>query len=55
MSTAPLVKIKATTAAEICATFDLAPDARRLLRDGMRPGEFVAALIAKKQGAAGIS
>jgi hypothetical protein len=54
MSDRPLVKIQAATAAEICAHFDLEEKARPLLSDGMRPGEFVEALLAGKQYAAGI-
>lgn len=54
MSRVPLAKIQAATAAEICARFDLQPDVRRLLRDGMQPAEFVEALISNKQYVAGI-
>jgi len=54
MSNQPLVKIQATTAAEICAHFDLEEKARPLLSDGMRPREFVEALLVGKQYAAGI-
>lgn len=54
MSNGPLVKIPAATAAEICATFNLPSDARKLLQDGMEPGAFVDALLAKKQYVAAI-
>jgi hypothetical protein len=54
MSTAPMVKVKAATAAEICARFDVKDDARALLREGMTPREFVEALSAKKQYIAAI-
>jgi hypothetical protein len=50
----PLIKIKAVTAAEVCAHFDLVEEARPLLRKGMGPREFVEALVAHKQYAAGI-
>jgi hypothetical protein len=54
VSNAPLVKIQAVTAAEICAQFDLMKEARPLLRDGMGPREFVEALVNHKQYVAGI-
>jgi hypothetical protein len=54
MSDQPLVKIQAATAAEICAHFDLEEKARPLLSDGMRPREFVEALLVAKQYDAGI-
>jgi hypothetical protein len=50
----PLVRIKAVTAAEVCAHFDLEEEARPLLRQGMGPREFVQALVAHKQYAAAI-
>ncbi len=49
-----LAKIKAATAAEVCARFDLKKEPRQLLRDGMGPGEFVQTLLANKQYVAGI-
>jgi hypothetical protein len=49
-----LVKVAAVTAAEVCACFDLKPEARPLLRDGMGPKEFVAALLANQQYIAAI-
>jgi hypothetical protein len=49
-----LVKVAAVTAAEVCACFDLKPEARLLLRDGMGPKEFVAVLVANKQYIAAI-
>lgn len=54
MSNEPLVKIPAGTAAEICVRFDAKEEARRLLRDGMGPRDFVEALVAKKQYLNGI-
>jgi hypothetical protein len=50
----PLIKIKAATAAEVCAHFTLEKEPRALLRDGMAPREFLAALISGKQPLAGI-
>jgi hypothetical protein len=50
----PLVKIEAATAAEICARFLASKDACALLREGMAPGPFIEALVAKKQYIAGI-
>jgi hypothetical protein len=47
MNHAPLSKIQAATAAEVCANFDLARDAKQLLRHGMSPQDFVAALVEK--------
>jgi hypothetical protein len=54
VSSEPLLKIKATTAAEVCFHFDLDPEPRSLLADSMSPREFLAALIAAKQPRAGI-
>ena len=54
MSNPPLIKIKAATAAEICAHFDLTKEARALLAEGMGPGKFLEALVAKKQYVPGI-
>ena len=54
MSNAPLVKIEAGTAAEICARFLSSTEARALLSDGMGPGPFIEALMANKQYIAGI-
>ena len=52
--TMELAKVKAATAAEVCARFNLKKEARQLLRDGMGPGEFVHALVQNKQYIAGI-
>ena len=49
MGNGELVKVKAATAGEICARFDLKPESRPLLREGMGPKEFVEALVANKQ------
>ena len=43
------LKIRAATAAEICAHFDLNDDAKPLLRDGIDPREFVTALLENKK------
>jgi len=43
-----LARIKESTAAEVCANFDLDEGAKRLLRDGMSPQEFVDVLIQKE-------
>ena len=54
MSNAPLVKIKAATAAEVCAAFTLDDEAVPLLKKGMAPREFLEALLARKQYVASI-
>lgn len=54
MSSKPLAKITAATAAEVCARFELKREASALLRNGMGPGDFVEALIAGKQYLSGI-
>jgi hypothetical protein len=48
------MKIKATTAAEVCAQFDLPRKARALLRPGIAPPEFMNALLAHQEYIAGI-
>jgi hypothetical protein len=53
VSNVPLVKIKAPTAAEVCAQFDLR-QAQPLLREVMPPRAFLDALLANKQYLAGI-
>jgi len=53
-SNEPLPKIKAATAAEVCAHFELEPEPRSLLRDAMSPREFLEALLAGKHPRAGI-
>jgi hypothetical protein len=50
----PLIKINAVLADEVCAHFDLAKESRALLRDDMRPREFVEALLKNKQYLVGI-
>jgi hypothetical protein len=50
----PLIKIKAVLADEVCAHFDLAKESRALLREDMRPREFVEALLKNKQYEGGI-
>jgi hypothetical protein len=54
MTQAPLAKIRAATAAEVCANFSLDVEAKKLLRDGMNPQEFLTALIEKKKHVAAI-
>lgn len=54
MSNAPLIKVKAATAAEVCAAFTLDDEAVPLLRNGMAPREFLEALLAGKQYVAAI-
>lgn len=54
MPNAPLVKIKAATAAEVCAAFSLDDEALPLLADGMAPRDFLEVLLANKQYVAGI-
>ncbi len=43
-----------TTAAEICSCFDVKPEAQARLQTGMRPREFVGALVSSKQYLAAI-
>jgi hypothetical protein len=50
----PLVKIAAPTAAEVCARFQPPRDALALLRDGMAPREYLAALLDGKKYVPGI-
>lgn len=49
MSEGTFEKIRAATAAEICAHFDLQDDAKPLLRDGIDPRQFVTALLDNKK------
>jgi hypothetical protein len=49
MAQTTLTNIQAATAAEICANFDLAGAAKKLLRDGMTPQEFVTVLVENKR------
>src|SRR6202166_4505677 len=49
MAQTTLINIQAATAAEICANFDLAGAAKKLLRDGMTPQEFVTVLVENKR------
>jgi len=51
---APLVKVKAATAAEVCANFPLRQEARPLARPGATPREFLDALLANRTHAAAI-
>lgn len=54
MTQGPLTKIRAATAAEVCANFALDDEAKKLLREGMSPQEFVSALMEKKKHVAAI-
>ncbi len=54
MPNAPLVKIKAATAEEVCVNFDLKKEAKPLLTNGMAPRAFLEALLGNKQYLAGI-
>lgn len=49
MVTAPLAKVKATRAAEVCRNFDLKEEARPFLREAQSPREFLEALVANKK------
>jgi hypothetical protein len=49
-----LVKIKAMLAAEVCVHFDLNKESQALLGDGMRPREFLEALLKNRQCLPGI-
>jgi hypothetical protein len=49
-----LIKIKATSAAEVCRNFDLRPEVKPLLHDGQSPREFLDALLAEKKHAQAI-
>jgi uncharacterized protein DUF6931 len=55
MDHAPLTRIEALTAAEICTRFTLSREAQTLLRESMAPGAFVEALLANKQFVDGIN
>ena len=44
-----LVKVAAKTAAEVCKHFPLGEEAKKQLRDGMTPAQFLDALIEKQQ------
>ncbi len=54
MSNEPLLKVKAATAAEICAHFTLEKEPHSLLQKDMGPREFLAALLSAKHFLAGI-
>src|SRR5437899_8668487 len=49
MGTEGLTKITAKTAAEVCKHFPLGEDAKKLLRDGLTPAQFLDILIEKQQ------
>ena len=48
MSNGTLAKVEARTAAEVCKRFPLGEDAKKLLRDGMTPPQFLAVLTEKQ-------
>jgi hypothetical protein len=50
----PFAKIKVSSAAEICAPFELKQEVQPLVRDGIAPREFVDALAVNRQYVAGI-
>lgn len=54
MGSKPLLRVNAATAAEVCARFNVKKEALARLREGMRPGEFVDALVASRQYVDGI-
>ncbi len=54
MSEQALITVKAETAAEVCANFNLKKEAQALLHPKMTPAEFVQALLAHKEYVAGI-
>ena len=49
MSSEGLAKITAKTAAEVCKHFPLGEEAKKLLRDGLTPAQFLDTLIDKQQ------
>lgn len=54
MGNGSLAKIKAATAAEICAHFTLAGEWQRFVKEGVAPRGFLEALVAKKQYATAV-
>lgn len=48
MDIGPLIKVKAETAAELCALFRLSEEAEPLLTETAKPAEFLAALLEKE-------
>jgi hypothetical protein len=49
MSNGTLAKVTAKTAAEVCKHFQLGDEAKKLLRDGMTPRQFLDVLVQKEQ------
>jgi len=49
MSSNGLVKVTAKTAAEVCKHFSLGEEAKKLLRDGLTPVQFLDTLMEKQQ------
>jgi len=54
MTEAPLSKVAARTAIDVCRNFELRKEARALLREGQSPSEFIDALLAENKTAAAI-
>lgn len=53
MPNAPLVKIKAATAAEVCAAFSLDDEALPFLADGMAPCDFLEVFLPRSNTSQG--
>jgi hypothetical protein len=49
MSNGALAKVTAKTAAEVCKHFSLGDEAKKLLRDGLTPRQFLDLLVQKEQ------
>jgi hypothetical protein len=49
MSSNGLAKVTAKTAVEVCKHFSLGEEAKKLLRDGLTPAQFLTVLIEKQQ------
>jgi hypothetical protein len=49
MSNGTLAKVEARTAAEVCKRFPLGEDAKKLLRDGQTPRQFLDALLERQE------
>ena len=54
MAAAPLAKVTASRATDVCKNFDLKEEARPFLRDGQSPREFLETLVANKRYAPAI-
>jgi hypothetical protein len=49
MSNGTLAKVEARTAAEVCKRFPLGEEAKKLLRDGLTPRQFLDALLERQE------